>query len=194
MIPSRLPMDSIEIPAATFVGKAVVIGACVLVVVGILAWVVPKFKVFLNVVFGGTPRKPETRHIHLVLGFFVYALMFAPAAIATFIGVGVAAAGPTVISSEGVAGSDLACDSDLGVFPFSCAASLNLLVNSRQLLRWDEIDKVGCISRHDGTIRELYVKAGVRSIAIGSLAVHDLSRVRQLILAHAPRGVAEPCG
>lgn len=193
MTASQLPLDKIEIPAATFAGKAVVVGACALIAVSIVACCAPRFKVFLNYVFGKVPRKPEIKNTHLLFGFAVYILLFAPAALATFIGIGVAVARPTIISPEGVTGGDLACGSDLSIFPFSCAASLGSWVNSRQMLTWAEIDKLGCVSRHDGTIRELYVKAGARRIAIGSLAVHDLRYVRQLILAHSPKAVAEPC-
>jgi hypothetical protein len=38
----------------------------------------------------------------MILGFIVYAIILAPAAIATFIGVGIATTTPTLISSPGV--------------------------------------------------------------------------------------------
>jgi hypothetical protein len=57
-----------------------------LIVWAVLWWWWPKFKIFLNTLSGRTPRKPETKNIQMILGFIVYAIILAPAAIATFIG------------------------------------------------------------------------------------------------------------
>jgi hypothetical protein len=185
-------MDTMEIPVASLAGKVVVTGCCVLVVAGILVWGVPKFRVFLRVVFGREPRKPETKTIHLVFGFIVYAIIFAPAVVAVLIGVGVATAAPTLISFEGIVGGNLVCNSDLSVVFFSCESPLSAS-SSRKMIRWDEIERVDCISRRNGTIRELIIDAGARRIEIGSLAVYDLSGAHQFILAHAPKDAAQPC-
>jgi hypothetical protein len=185
-------MDTMEIPAGTLAGKTVVVACCLLIVVGVLAWGVPKFWEFLNVVLGRAPRKPGTKNIHLVLGFFVYGLIFAPVFIAAMIGASVATAGPTLLSSEGIVGRELDCGSDLGVFSFSCSSPLGRS-DSRKIILWNEIDKVDCISRRDGTIRELHVDSGSRQIVIGSLGVYNLHSAHQFIAARAPKGAVKAC-
>jgi hypothetical protein len=186
-------MDPIEIPIATPLGKVVVIGCCALIVMAVLWWGVPKFKSFLDAAFGRTLRKPETKNIHIVLGFIVYAVIFAPAAVATFIGVGIATTAPTLVSSTGVMGSNFACVGASSLV-FSCSSTLDSLGNRRKTILWTEIDRVDCISRGDGTIGALYVRSRTQQIEIGSFAIHDLSGVHKVILAHAPQGAARPCG
>lgn len=186
-------MDTMEIPAGTFSGKAIVVACSALIIVAILAWGVPKFRVFLAVVFGRAPRKPGTRNIHLALGFVVYALVFAPVVIATFIGVGMATARPTVLSSQGISGGQLNCNSDFSIVFFSCTSPFRAPGHSEELLQWEQIEKVDCISRSDGTIRELYINAGTRRIEIGSLAVYDLTAAHQFILEHAPNAAVRAC-
>jgi hypothetical protein len=61
------------------------------------------------------------------------------------------------------------------------------------MIRWEDIGRVGCLSRHDGTIRELQIDAGARRIEVGSLGVCDLSAAYAVILAHSPRGTAQAC-
>lgn len=186
-------MNAMEIPAATLAGKIVVMGCCFMIVAATLAWGVPKFIFFLKVVFGIAPRKPETKAIHLVLGFVIYALVFAPVFIASLIGVGIATAAPTRLNSEGVTGGDLFCASDLGYLSFSCTSSLNPRGDSRIMIPWTNIDRVDCISRRNGTIRELHIISGAQRITIGSLAVYDLNPVLHMILAHAPERTVQPC-
>jgi hypothetical protein len=94
-------MDPIEIPTATTAGKVVVIGCCVLIVVAVLAWSIPKFKSFLLVVLGKAPRSPGTKTIHLILGFLVYALIFAPVYIAGRIALHTATTPSTLLSGGG---------------------------------------------------------------------------------------------
>jgi hypothetical protein len=78
-------MDRIEIPVASAIGKLVVIACCVLIVWAVLWWW-PKFTIFLNTVSGRTLRNPETKNIHMILGFIVYAIILAPAVIVHWCG------------------------------------------------------------------------------------------------------------
>jgi hypothetical protein len=188
-------MNPIKIPIATAGGKSLIIAACALVVVGVLSWGAPKFRVFLNVVLGKAPRKPGTKNIHLVFGFFVYLIIFAPVVIATFIGVGVATARPTVISDEGVSGGDLVCDSELrfSLLPLLCTSPLTPNAASPVIVKWEEIDRVNCIVRRNGTVREVEITSGRRRIHIGSMVVYDLGAVHQFIVDHSPKSAAHAC-
>jgi len=185
-------MDPIEIPVASAVGKLVVIACCVLLVWAVLWWWWPKFKIFLNALSGRTPRKPETKNIHIILAFIVYAIILAPAAIATFIGVGIAATAPTLISSTGVTGATFAGEGLPSVVIFTCSTPFSLGTR-RKTITWNEIDRVECTSRDDGTISALYIHSGTRQIEIGSFAIRDLRGAHDVVLAHAPRSAARPC-
>jgi len=138
-------MDPIEIPVASAVGKLVVLACCVLLVWAVLWWWWPKFKIFLNALSGRTPRKPETKNIHIILGFIVYAIILAPAAIATFIGVGIAATAPTLISSTGVTGATFAGEGLPSVVISTCRTPFSL-GDRRKTIAWNEIDRVECTS------------------------------------------------
>jgi len=184
-------MGPIEIPVASPIGKLVVMASCVLIVWAVLWWWWPKFKIFLNTLSGRTPRKPETKNIHMILGFIVYAIILAPAAIATFIGVGIATTAPTLISSTGVMGTTSACEGLSSVVIFTCRTPFSL-GNRRKTITWNEIDRVECTSRDDGTISALYIHSGTRQIEIGSFAIRDLRGAHDVILAHAPRSAARP--
>ncbi len=164
---------------------------CVLIVWAVLWWWWPKFKIFLNTLSGRAPRKPETKNIHIILGFIVYAIILAPAAIATFIGVGIATTAPTLISSTGVMGTTSACEGLSSVVIFTCRTPFSL-GNRRKTITWNEIDRVECTSRDDGTISALYIHSGTRQIEIGSFAIRDLRGAHDVILAHAPRSAARP--
>jgi hypothetical protein len=185
-------MDPIEIPVASAIGKLVVIACCVLIVWAVRWWWWPKFTIFLNAVSGRTVRKPESKNIHIILGFIVYAIFLAPAAIATFIGVGIATTAPTLISSTGVMGTMFDCEGLPSVAIFTCSTSFSL-GNRRKTITWNEIDRVECTSRHDGTISALYIHSGTRQIEIGSFAIRDLRGPHDVILAHALRSAARPC-
>ncbi len=184
-------MGPIEIPVASPIGKLVVMDCCVLIVWAVLWWWWPKFKIFLNTLSGRTPRKPETKNIHIILGFIVYAIILTPAAIATFIGVGIATTAPTLISSTGVMGTTSACEGLSSVVIFTCRTPFSL-GNRRKTITWNEIDRVECTSRDDGTISALYIHSGTRQIEIGSFAIRDLRGAHDVILAHAPRSAARP--
>jgi len=185
-------MDPIEIPVASAIGKLVAIACCVLIVWAVLWWWWPKFKIFLNTVSGRTPRKRETKNIHMILGFIVYAIILAPAAIATFIGVGIATTTPTLISSTGVMGTTFACEGLPSVVIFTCSTPFSL-GNRRKTITWNEIDPVECTSRDDSTISALYIHSGTRQIEIGSFAIRDLRGAHDVVLAHAPWSAARPC-
>jgi hypothetical protein len=82
-------MNQIQIPVVTTMGKFIVIGYCLLIVVAVLYWGLPKFNVFLHVVFGRSKRPQGVKGIYLIFGFAVYACIFALAALATNIGLDV---------------------------------------------------------------------------------------------------------
>jgi len=182
-------MDPIEIPVASAIGRLVVIACCVLIVWAVLWWWWPKFTIFLNTVSGRTLRKPETKNIHMILGFIVYAIILAPAAIATFIGVGIATTAPTLISSTGVMGTTFACEGLPSFIIFTCSTPFSV-GNRQKTIPWNEIDRVECTSRDDGTISALHIHSGTRQIEIGSFAIRDLRGAHDVILAHAPRSAA----
>jgi hypothetical protein len=185
-------MDPMEIPVASPLGKVVVIGCCVLIVIAVLWWAAPKFRTFLNTLSGRTPRKPEIRNIHIIFGFAIYLIILAPAVIAAYVGVGIATTAPTLISSTGVTGTTFVCEGWPTVVIFSCSTPFSLR-NRRKTIAWNEIDRVECTSRHDGTISALYISSRSQRIEIGSFAVHDLSGAHDVILAYAPRSAAQPC-
>jgi hypothetical protein len=185
-------MDPIEIPVASPFGKLVVIGCCVLIVIAVLWWAAPKFKTFLITVLRRASRKPETTNLHIILGFVVYLIILAPVVIATYVGVGVATTAPTLISSIGITGTTFVCEGWPTVVIFSCSTPFSLR-NRRKTITWNEIDRVECTSRHDGTISALYISSRTQRIEIGSFAIHDLSGAHDAILAHAPRSAAQPC-
>jgi hypothetical protein len=185
-------MDPIEIPVASPLGKVVVIGCCVLIVIAVLWWTGPKFRTFLNTVSGRTPRKPGTKNRHIVFGFFVYLIILAPVVIAAYVGVGIATTAPTLISSIGVTGTTFVCEGLPTVVIFSCRTPFSL-GNRRKTITWNEIDRVECVSRDDGTISALSVYSKTQRIEIGSFAVRDLSGAHDIILANAPPSATRPC-
>src|ERR1700704_3847695 len=92
-------MSQIEIPLATPAGTLVLLGYCLAIVIATTYWGAPKFKAFLASVVTRTIRPG-----HRMLGFVVYACVFAPAIMAAYLGVAISTAAPTVVSSQGVAG------------------------------------------------------------------------------------------
>ncbi|MCU1241562.1 MAG: hypothetical protein JWO71_2288 [Candidatus Acidoferrum typicum] len=185
-------MDPIEIPVASPLGEVVVIGCCVLLAGAALWWAGPKFRAFLNTLSRRRLQKPETTNVHIIFGFVVYLIILAPVVIATYVGVGVATTAPTLISSTGVTGTTFVCEGSPILIIFSCSTPFSL-GNRRKTIAWNEIDRVECTSRHDGTISALYISSKTRRIEIGSFAIHDLSGPHDVILAHTPRSAAQPC-
>jgi hypothetical protein len=182
-------MDPTEIPVASPLGKVVVIGCCVLIVIAVLWWVGPKFITFLNTVSGRTPRKPGTKNPHIVFGFVVYLIILAPVLIAAYVGVGIATTAPTLISSTGVTGTTFVCPI---VILFSCSTPFSLR-NRRKTIAWNEINRVECVFLDDGRISAVSVYSKTQRIEIGSFAVRDLTGAHDIILAHAPPSAARPC-
>jgi hypothetical protein len=185
-------MGPTEIPVAGLLGKVVVIGCCVLIAIAVLWWAGPKFRTFLDTVSGRTPRKAGTKNLHIVFGFVVYLIILAPVGIAAYVGVGIATTAPTLISSTGVTGTTFVCEGSPAFAIFSCRAPFSL-GNRRKTITWNEIERVECVSRDDGTISALSVYSKTQQIEIGSFAVRDLSGAHDIILAHAPPSATRPC-
>jgi len=185
-------VDPIEIPVASPLGRVVVIGCCVLIVIAVLWWAGPKFRTFLNIVSGRKPRKPGTTNLHIVFGLVIYLIILAPVVIAAYVGVGIATTAPTLISSTGVTGTTFVCECLPTVLIFSCRTPFSL-GSRRKTITWNEIDRVECVSRDDGTIGALSVYSKTQRIEIGSFAVRNLSAAHDIILARAPPSATRPC-
>jgi hypothetical protein len=123
-------MDNIGIPIATNQGKFAVSGYCFLILIAIVYWRVPRFKMFLIAALVHSENRPRLKPWHRILGFVIYALVFLPAAIAAYTGLSIASSAPTVISSEGVSGGQWAC-SGYVLAPL-CTFPLNSWANSRK--------------------------------------------------------------
>src|SRR4029077_2669567 len=152
----------------------------------------PKFRLFLRSISGDGSRAARTGTAHIFLGFLVYAVVLAPAGIATLIGVGVAFSPPTVVSSVGVTGGTFLCAGARIPISFSCSSPFSFK-QRRLTITWAEMERIECVSRDDGSIGVLYIYSGTRRIEIGNFAVRDLRGVHEVILAHAPRSAARPC-
>jgi YD repeat-containing protein len=96
------------------------------------------------------------------------------------------------ISSTGVTGTTFVCEGLPSVVIFSCRTPFSL-GNRRKTITWNEIDRVECVSRHEGTIGALCVYSKTQRIEIGSFAVRDLSGAHDIILANAPPSATRPC-
>jgi hypothetical protein len=168
-----------------------VVFTCAALFIGVLAWGLPKFVGFVRIVLGLAPRRPGTRNIHLVLGFVVYAVVFAPAALAAFIAVNIARATPPELSSEGISGAERACSSH--GLSFSCSSLFDGRGNSRRTIQWGQIDEVDCTTSADGSVREISIRAANQRIQIGNLAINDLRSVLETILSYAPKSARRPC-
>jgi len=157
-------MEPIEIPFATLPVKLVMGPACLLVVVVVLWWGVPKFRIFLRIVLGREPRKPGTKSIHLVLGFAVYALVFSPALTTAAIFIQIMTTPAAIVSDAGVAG----------------VAGGGGALSSRKIIAWDEIQRIDCdLHRAGRTVTLLRVVAPGKRIELSGGG--DLTRVRDYI-------------
>jgi hypothetical protein len=166
-------MEPIEIPVATLPVKLVMGPACLLVVVVVLWWGVPKFRIFLRIVLGREPRKPGTKPIHLALGFAVYALVFSPALITAAIFIQIMTTPAAIVSDAGVAGGGGA-------------------LSSRKIIAWDEIQRIDCdLHRAGRTVTLLRIVAPGKRIELSGGS--DLTRVRDYIWARAPERAIRPC-
>ncbi len=181
-------MSQIEIPLATPVGTVVMLGYCLAIVTATVYWGAPKFKAFLASVVTSTIRPS-----HRILGFLVYACVFAPAVITAYLGLAISTAVPTVISSQGVTGGGLACYRSISVVFPTCTFPLNSWIASRSAISWEEIKHVRCASRGDGSVRGFQIDAGNRRIEVGNLGNYDLSVALAVIQARAPIDTVQPC-
>jgi hypothetical protein len=165
-------MSPIEIPFATLPIKVIMGCACVLIVFAVLWWGVPRFMAFLRIVAGREPRKPGTGTLQLVLGFFVYAIIFAPAVIAGAIFVQLMTTPPSVVSDQGVAAGG-------GV------------LFSRKTIAWAEVERVDCVLRRDHAVQTLRLVSATKRVELSS--INDLTSVRDIIWAHVRRSARRSC-
>jgi hypothetical protein len=181
-------MDQIEIPIATTIGKLLILGYCSAVGIAIVYWGIPKFKAFLTTVVSRSIRP-----VHRILGFAVYAFVFAPAVMAAYFGLAIVTAAPTVISSQGVTGGQFACYRSISVVVPTCTFPLKFWITSRSAISWKEIEDVRCMSRQDGSVRWFRIDAGNRRIEVGNLGDHDLGAALAVLEARVPKGIVQPC-
>lgn len=166
-------MTPIEVRVATLPLKLIAGCACVLIVSVVLWWGTPKFTQYLRVVTGREPRKPGTQTIHLVLSFFVYAIIFAPAVIAVAIFTELMTTPPSVVSEDGVAGG-------------------GGWLLSRKTIAWDEVQRVDCLlARSDHSVNRLRVIAGAKRVEFAG--GNDLTGVRNIVWAHVPKHAVRSC-
>jgi hypothetical protein len=165
-------MNPIEIPFATLPIKVIMGCACVLIVFAVLWWGVPRFMAFLRIVTGRAPRKPGTGTLQLVLGFFVYAIIFAPAVLAAAIFLQLMTTPPSVVSEEGVAGGG------------------GVLI-PRKTIAWAEVERVDCVLRRDHAVEALRLVSGSKRVELTS--IYDLTSVRDVIWAHVRRSALRSC-
>jgi hypothetical protein len=181
-------MNQIEIPIATTIGKLVILGYCSVVGIAIVYWGIPRFKEFLTTVVARSIRP-----VHRILGFAVYAFVFAPAVMAAYCGLAIVTAAPTVISSQGVTGGQFACYRSISVAVPTCTFPLKSWITSRSAISWEEIENVRCMSRQDGSVRGFRIDAGNRRIEVGNLGDYDLGAALAVLEARAPKGTVQPC-
>jgi len=165
-------MEPIEIPVATFAMKLVMVPAALFIAGFVLWWGIPKLLLYLRIVAGRAPRKPGTRTIHLVLGFGIYMLVFAPALIAVLILLSMTTTPPSIVSAEGVAGG--------GGF-----------LSARKTIRWDEVIRVDCSWNRNHRVNSLRVVAASKRIELSG--GDDLTDIRDLIWSKVPRHAGRPC-
>jgi hypothetical protein len=80
-------LETIEIPVATLPIKLITAPCCALIVLAVLWWAIPKFRLYLRI---------------LTLGFMVYVIIFSPTVIAALICINLLATPPAVLSAGGV--------------------------------------------------------------------------------------------
>ena len=165
-------MQTFEIPVANLTIKLIVIPACLLIAGVVLRWAIPKFATYLRVVTGREPRKPGTRTIHLVLGFFVYLLIFMPAIVSILILIEITTTPPSIVSDGGIVG---------GGGPLS----------SRKTIAWSEVTRADCLMSRSRKISNVRVTAAQGRIELGGGV--DLQPVHDFIWAHLPPPVTHPC-
>ena len=165
-------MQTFEIPVANWTMKLVMIPACLLIAGVVLWWAIPKFLTYLRVVTGREPRKQGTRTAHLVLGFFIYLLIFMPAVVSILILIEITTTPPSIVSEGGVAGGG-------GV------------LSSRKTIGWNEVTRADCIMNRSHKISNVRVMAAGERIELGGGV--DLQPVHDFIWSHLPPSATHPC-
>lgn len=165
-------MQTFEIPVANLTMKLIMIPTCMLMAGVILWWAVPNFILFLRVLTGREARKPGTRTIHLVLGFFIYLLIFMPAIVSILILIEITTTPPSIVSDGGVVG---------GGGPLS----------SRKTITWNEVTRADCIMSRSHKISNVRVMTADKRIELGGGI--DLEPVHDFIWSHLPPSATHPC-
>ncbi|MBV9886275.1 MAG: hypothetical protein JO119_07005 [Acidobacteria bacterium] len=166
-------MQTFEIPVANLTIKLVIIPACLLIAGVVLWWAIPKFAIYLRVLTGREPRKPGTQTVHLVLGLFVYLLIFLPAVISIVILIEITTTPPSIVSGGGVVGG-------------------GGLLSSRKTIAWNEVTRADCLmTRGSHKISNVRLTAASKRIELGGGV--ELEPIHDFIWAHLPPPVTHPC-
>ena len=165
-------MQTFEVPVANLTIKLIMIPTCLLLAGFVLWWAIPNFARFLRVLTGREPRKPETKSIHLVLGFFVYLLIFMPAVVSILILIEITTTPPSIVSDGGVAGG-------------------GGLLSSRKTIKWNEVTRADCIMNRSHKISNVRITTPEKRIELGGGI--DLEPVHDFIWSHVPPSLTHPC-
>lgn len=167
-------MNPVEIPFAVWPYTLLIGAGTSFIAVVVLWWTLPKFLVFLRVVSGREPRKPGTKTVHLVAGFFIFAFLFSLAAIPGGIFIQLLTQPPTLVSDQGVTGG-------------------GGLLFARKTITWSAMEHVTCLQRRDRTISSIGINSAGDRIDIGSTGMSDLAPILALIRARTAPGVVHSC-
>lgn len=165
-------MQTFEIPVANLPMKLALIPTCALIAGVVLWWAIPKFVLYVRVATGREPRKPGTRTIHMVLGFFTYMLIFMPAIVSIVILIEITTTPLSIVSDGGVAGG-------------------GGLLSSRKTITWKEVTRADCIMGRSHKISSVRVSTPEKRIDLGGGV--DLAGVHDFIWAHLPTETTHPC-
>ncbi|HEY2820385.1 MAG TPA: hypothetical protein VGJ06_05025 [Candidatus Acidoferrum sp.] len=165
-------MQIFEVPVANLPMKVVMIPACLLIAGVVLWWAIPKFASYLRVATGREPCKPGTRTIHMVLGFFIYLVIFMPAIVSIIILIEITTTPPSIVSEGGIAGGG-------GV------------LSSRKTITWSEVTRADCLMNRSHRISSVRITSPEKRIELGGGV--DLEGVHDFIWGHLPPDVTHAC-
>lgn len=165
-------MQTFEIPVANLTIKLIMIPTCLLIAGVVFWWGIPKFAIYLRVLTGREPRKPGTQTVPLVLGLFVYLLIFMPAVVSVLILIEITTTPPSIVSDGGVVGG-------------------GGLLSSRKTIAWNEVTRADCIMNHSHKISNVRVTTPNERIELGGGV--ELQPVHDFIWAHLPPPVTHTC-
>jgi hypothetical protein len=165
-------MQTFEIPVASLAMKLVMIPTCMLIAGIVLWWAIPKFATFLRVLTGREPRKSDTKTFHLVLGFFLYLLIFMPAIVSILILIEITTTPPSIVSEGGVAGG-------------------GGILSSRKTIAWNEVTRADCIMSRSHEISNVRIMTDSERIELGGGV--ELQAVHDFIWSHLPPSATHPC-